>query len=378
MKHAIDPLLVTAGHPLYVLRGARPTPEWVEAAELEPGDYVGHVVPSEVVKVDGLTVGEAWLYGHLLGRGDITPAYVEQEFVKRDATTGAALSAFRFTSDDIWDAARRKRISPRFAHLPVPQARALIQGVLESADVGVGDRGIVFHAGKELLHDVRYQLLRLGVLVEATQTHLSIPAVRNGRIHFLNGDYLVVPGPRLGRGDRGILVGGPVQADRPDPVGHLESHELAGHLAPLVGETEILLRQRIVPLITGPGHRDTTIHLVAQQQERLDHVRERTTTRLAAAQHKRQHLHWWNRGSRAELDPRSPSNGPRSDASTRRASMRSPRPSSRGGAPRSRTCSPVIRSTRSPKHWLPTSSDAGSAGGCRKAPIWSRSAACSA
>lgn len=26
----------------------------------------------------------------------------------------------------------------------------------------------------------------------------SIPAVRNGRIHFLNGDHLVVPGPRIG------------------------------------------------------------------------------------------------------------------------------------------------------------------------------------
>jgi iron complex transport system substrate-binding protein len=26
----------------------------------------------------------------------------------------------------------------------------------------------------------------------------SIPAVRNGRLHFLNADYLVVPGPRLG------------------------------------------------------------------------------------------------------------------------------------------------------------------------------------
>jgi ABC-type Fe3+-hydroxamate transport system substrate-binding protein len=26
----------------------------------------------------------------------------------------------------------------------------------------------------------------------------SIPAVRTGRIHFLNGDYLVVPGPRVG------------------------------------------------------------------------------------------------------------------------------------------------------------------------------------
>jgi iron complex transport system substrate-binding protein len=25
----------------------------------------------------------------------------------------------------------------------------------------------------------------------------SVPAVRDGRIHFLTGDYLVVPGPRL-------------------------------------------------------------------------------------------------------------------------------------------------------------------------------------
>jgi iron complex transport system substrate-binding protein len=28
----------------------------------------------------------------------------------------------------------------------------------------------------------------------------SIPAVRNGRIHFLNGDYMVVPGPRVAQG----------------------------------------------------------------------------------------------------------------------------------------------------------------------------------
>ena len=25
----------------------------------------------------------------------------------------------------------------------------------------------------------------------------SVPAVRNNRIHFLNGDYLLVPGPRV-------------------------------------------------------------------------------------------------------------------------------------------------------------------------------------
>jgi iron complex transport system substrate-binding protein len=28
----------------------------------------------------------------------------------------------------------------------------------------------------------------------------SIPAVRTGRIYFLTGDYLVVPGPRLAQG----------------------------------------------------------------------------------------------------------------------------------------------------------------------------------
>jgi iron complex transport system substrate-binding protein len=32
----------------------------------------------------------------------------------------------------------------------------------------------------------------------AWSTLASVPAVRNGRIHFLNGDYLVVPGPRVG------------------------------------------------------------------------------------------------------------------------------------------------------------------------------------
>jgi iron complex transport system substrate-binding protein len=32
---------------------------------------------------------------------------------------------------------------------------------------------------------------------EVWRTLSSIPAVRNGRIHFLSGDYLVVPGPRF-------------------------------------------------------------------------------------------------------------------------------------------------------------------------------------
>ncbi len=48
--------------------------------------------------------------------------------------------------------------------------------------------------------------------------------------------------------------------------------------------------------------RDPTLHLIAQQHERLDHLRDRTAERLVAAQGKLQGLHWWNRGSRAELE----------------------------------------------------------------------------
>ena len=48
--------------------------------------------------------------------------------------------------------------------------------------------------------------------------------------------------------------------------------------------------------------RDTTIRLIAQEQDRLDGLSERTAERLAAAQSELRRLHWWNRGSRAGLE----------------------------------------------------------------------------
>ncbi|MGH3133445.1 MAG: ATP-dependent DNA helicase, partial [Gaiellaceae bacterium] len=48
--------------------------------------------------------------------------------------------------------------------------------------------------------------------------------------------------------------------------------------------------------------RDPTMRLIAQQQEHLDHLRDRTAERLAAAQGELQRLHWWNRGRRAGLE----------------------------------------------------------------------------
>ena len=47
---------------------------------------------------------------------------------------------------------------------------------------------------------------------------------------------------------------------------------------------------------------DTTLHLLAQQQQQLDGQRERAVERLGGARRELQHLHWWNRGERAELE----------------------------------------------------------------------------
>ena len=64
VKHSIAPLKVTAGHPLWAIRGipmeqaasrsyewlakGKTKPEWVDAGNLRTGDYVAQVIPQEV------------------------------------------------------------------------------------------------------------------------------------------------------------------------------------------------------------------------------------------------------------------------------------------------------------------------------------------
>jgi ribonucleoside-diphosphate reductase alpha chain len=199
VKHSISPIEVTSGHPLWALRGvpmeqacertynalAAGTikPEWVDAGDLRAGDYVGSVVPSEVVAVEGFNEDDARMYGILLGDGHLSKdgmqwgvsgnpardthlAFVREYLssrgihfwetgrgetytqlhwasgrgVVRDATTGriagAGAPTLPFAYDDLYDASHRKHVAPRFAHLPRPQTRALVRGLLET-DGGV-------------------------------------------------------------------------------------------------------------------------------------------------------------------------------------------------------------------------------------------------
>jgi ribonucleoside-diphosphate reductase alpha chain len=227
VKHSIEPLRVTAGHPFWSIRGVpmeqaaartlawldkgKVGPGWVEAGELRKGDYVGQVIPAEVVPVAGFTEDDARLYGILLGDGHMSKdgkewgvsgnpqrdghmafvrAYLERRGIHcwengrgetygqihwstgsgavRDGTTGRIVGAgaptLPFVRDDLYDSQGRKRISRRYSHLPLPQARALIQGLLET-DGGVSrGKEIYFtNTSQELVEGLRYQLLRLGI-----------------------------------------------------------------------------------------------------------------------------------------------------------------------------------------------------------------------
>jgi ribonucleoside-diphosphate reductase alpha chain len=227
IKHAIEPLSVTDGHPFWAIRGApmeqsiarthawlekgKLKAEWVDAGQLRRGDYVAQVIPRETVAVAGFDADDARLYGILLGDGHLSkdgmqwgvsgnPAKDEHlGFVReylgargihfwetgrgesyaqvhwasgrgalRDATTGriacAGAATLPFVHADIYDAQGRKHIARRYNHLPQPQVLALIRGLLET-DGGVSrGKEIYFtNTSRPLIEGLRYQLLRLGV-----------------------------------------------------------------------------------------------------------------------------------------------------------------------------------------------------------------------
>jgi ribonucleoside-diphosphate reductase alpha chain len=227
VKHSIEKTRVTDGHPFYAIRGVpmeqanhrthewlekgKVSPEWIEAGQLQKGDYIAQVIPKETVKVAELDEEDARLYGILLGDGHLAKendewdisgnptsdshlafirhylnergihfwetgrdsAYVQIRWssgcgVVRDATTGRITGSkgptLPFERSDLYDAKGRKHIAPRLAHLPKPQALAMIQGLLETdGNVSRGKEISFTNTSYPLVEGLRYQCLRLGI-----------------------------------------------------------------------------------------------------------------------------------------------------------------------------------------------------------------------
>lgn len=227
VKHSVRPVQVTTQHPFWALQGipmetsrsvamaqvegGKATPAWVDAGNLSKGDYVGQVIPTEVVPVENFTEDDARLYGLLLGNGQFdgkewglsgspttkpaTLEFVRQYLssrgihfweenaghgetytrirwsagrgVKRNAEngrfTGAGEATLPFDRADIYDVSGAKAISRRLSHLPRHQALALVRGLIESdGNVSRGAEITFCSTSEALAEGIRYQMLRLG------------------------------------------------------------------------------------------------------------------------------------------------------------------------------------------------------------------------
>lgn len=221
-QYGMEPICVTAGHPFYAICGVSSNPlsslekgtleaRWVEASQLQKGDYLALVIPHEVVQQPGFTEEDARLYGILLGNGEMSKDGLEWEisgnpekdehltFIEKylqernipfletrqdsthvqikwasekgvvlDATTGCSTeggeNTFPFSYEDLYNKEGSKQIAPRLSHLPPTQTKALLKGLLETGGNVSKETGITFSNPSESLTEcVRYQLLRLGI-----------------------------------------------------------------------------------------------------------------------------------------------------------------------------------------------------------------------
>lgn len=215
VKDSIEPIAVTSGHPFYAIR--KDQKMWVEAGDLEVGDLVAQVIPKEFVHVEGFDENDARFYGLFLASGNINAQeewslscnhsedFIQNyllergiEFSRRentwkihqsliaDATTGNSIGSYSshlpFGKEDVYGSDEKKHISPRFSHLPRPQAWALVQGLLGESSTQIRNETIHWtHSSRSLAEDLRYQMLRQGVPTSGKKGkngyRLEIPAV---------------------------------------------------------------------------------------------------------------------------------------------------------------------------------------------------------
>ncbi len=232
IKHSLMPIQVTTGHPVLAiqnvvlgetsartlkrLENGKLSPTWVDAGNLQVGDYVAQTIPGEVIPVAGFTDEEAYLYGIMLGDGHVAQKQgVNREYgVTLNATSKAHLAQFvrqyllehdihfwensahgsvvqlrwaygrtclrdavngqfvageeapvlPFDFADLYNAKGEKKVSARFLHLPESQTLAILKGLLQTDGHLARGKDILFTtASLTLAENVRYLLLRLGI-----------------------------------------------------------------------------------------------------------------------------------------------------------------------------------------------------------------------
>ena len=212
LKNAIYPVRVTPEHQVFALqeqaRGLNfdvirnrlekklRAPEFVDAKDLLPGDFLVFPVPTHMEDNENITEEDCRFYGILLGDGHIsqsvagtslnteskreTLAFVEEYLMKRGVQSrryayegsrdgvhvkwSTSSPGFKFTRSQLYDANKQKKIDTAFLHLPVHKIKEIVRGLIET-DGCVGEKEISLELSSyPLIEGFRYLLLRMGAL----------------------------------------------------------------------------------------------------------------------------------------------------------------------------------------------------------------------
>ena len=211
IKHSISSVKVTPAHPVLALCGQAKglnfsvihnrldkklvTVDYVEAKDLQVDDFIAFPIPKYEHDIPSLTLEDCRFYGILLGDGHISQAtsglslnlttqvstrefvlqYLDKRGIKsyvyEDAETNcvrikwATTSPdFKYTTSQLYDTNGDKRMDTAFLHLPIPKAKEVVRGLIET-DGCIGTKEVTIELTSDnLIESLRYLLLRLGAL----------------------------------------------------------------------------------------------------------------------------------------------------------------------------------------------------------------------
>jgi ribonucleoside-diphosphate reductase alpha subunit len=209
VKGAIYPVRTTPEHQILALTGQAKglnysvirnrlekrlaAPQFTDAADLRPDDFLVFPIPTYQKDVPGLTEEDCRFYGILLGDGYISGSvagvclnkeskkdvaefvidYLERRGVNPNIYTeentvrikwSTANPGFKFTRSQLYDGNKQKKIDTPLLHLPRGKILQILRGIIET-DGCVGTKEIAIELSSyPLVEGIRYLLLRLGAL----------------------------------------------------------------------------------------------------------------------------------------------------------------------------------------------------------------------
>lgn len=211
-KSTLKPLRLTDAHPIFAFKNTYNRigrsndeyinqlekkivePTWVDSGELKVGDFIGKVIPKEIIDVFEFTENDAFFYGLLLGDGHISgyevgvsfneitnedsinfvKKYLNEKGINFWLSRGESdyYLQIRFSLNNLkwlnyellYDDKQNKQIHQSLSHLPLNKTIQIIKGLI-SSDGGIYRKNEIhfYNTSEKLIENLSYQILRFGV-----------------------------------------------------------------------------------------------------------------------------------------------------------------------------------------------------------------------